>query len=119
MKRASERGARWIEQLLPGFDDLGALVARFNLRRVYYWLFLASLVRLVCGVGALVFKWLADGVLAAFWPTIVSFAPPSAGGEPVPLVAHGPLRVWGLIVAPAVGGVLSGLLVYRFAPEAA
>ena len=105
--------------ILPGFDEVGALVARFNLRRVYYWLLLASLVGLVGGIGALVFKWLADHVLAAFWPTIVSFVPPSAGGEPVSIVAHGPIRAWGLIVAPAVGGLLSGLLVYRFAPEAA
>jgi CIC family chloride channel protein len=119
MKRTSGRGTKWFEQLLPGFDDLGALVARFNLRRVYYWLLLASLVGLVGGVGALVFKWLTDHMLAAFWPTIVSFAPPSAGGEPVSIAAHGPIRVWGLIVAPAVGGLLSGLLVYRLAPEAA
>ena len=119
MKRATGRSAKWIEQLLPGFDDVGALVARFNLRRVYYWLFLASLVGFVGGVGALVFKWLADGVLAAFWPTIVSFAPPSPGGEPGPLVAHEPIRVWGLVAAPAIGGLLSGLLVYGFAPEAA
>jgi hypothetical protein len=105
MKQPSRRGARWIEQILPGFDDVGALIARFNLRRVYYWLLLASLVGLVGGIGALVFKWLADHVLAVFWPTIVSFAPPSAGGEPVSIVAHGPIRVWGvgLIVAPAAG----------------
>lgn len=119
MKQTSRRGARWIEQILPGLDDVGVLIARFNLRRVYYWLLLASLVGLVGGVGALVFKWLADHVLAVLWPTIVSFAPPSAGGEPVSIVAHGPIRVWGLIVAPAVGGLLSGLIVYRFAPEAA
>jgi CIC family chloride channel protein len=118
-KQPSRRGARWIEQILPGFDEVGALVARFNLRRVYYWLLLASLVGLVGGIGALVFKWLADHVLAVFWPTIVSFAPPSAGGEPVSIVTSGPIRVWGLIVAPAVGGLLSGLIVYRFAPEAA
>lgn len=119
MKQSSRRGARWIEQILPGFEDVGAVIARFNLRRVYYWLLLASLVGLVGGIGALVFKWLADHVLAVFWPMIVSFAPPSAGGEPVSIVAPGPIRLWGLIVAPAVGGLLSGFIVYRFAPEAA
>jgi hypothetical protein len=69
-KRASGRRVKWLDQLLPGFDDVGALVARFNLRRVYYWLLLASPVGIVGGVGALVFKWLADGVLAVIWPTI-------------------------------------------------
>jgi CIC family chloride channel protein len=102
-----------------GFDDVGALVARFNLRRVYDWLLLATLVGVVGGVGALVFKWLADHMLVVFWSTIVSFAPASPGGEPLSFDAGGPLRVWGLIVAPALGGLLSGFVVYRFAPEAA
>ena len=119
MARSSGRGGKRFEQLLPGLDEVAALVERFNLRRVYYWLLLASLVGVVGGVGALIFKWLADHALELFWSTIVSFMPPSAGGEPVSAVADGPIRVWGLVVAPAIGGLLSALLVYRFAPEAA
>ena len=107
------------EDLIPGLDDVGALVERFNLRRVYYWLLLASLVGVVGGVGALGFKWLTDHVLAVFWPTLVHFVPPPPGGEPSRLVADGNVRIWGLIVTPAIGGFLSALLVYRFAPEAA
>jgi CIC family chloride channel protein len=117
MERAPRRRGKpfaW----LP-FQDLGALVESFNLRRVYYWLLLASLVGLVAGLGALSFKWLTDEVMSVFWPRLVSFVPPSPGGEPSSLVAHGPIRVWGLVVAPMIGGVLSAVLVYRFAPEAA
>jgi CIC family chloride channel protein len=73
----------------------------------------------VGGVGALLFKWLTDAVLGVVWPTLVSFAPPGAGGEPVGFTVDGEIRVWGLVVAPMLGGVLSALLVYRFAPEAA
>jgi chloride channel protein, CIC family len=103
---------------LPALD-IGKLVERFNLRRVYSWLLLASLVGLVGGLGALGFKWLTDQSLALFWPTFVDFAPGTAGGEPSELVVHGSVRAWGLIVAPALGGLCSALLVYRFAPEAA
>ncbi|HEY6177354.1 MAG TPA: hypothetical protein VIX73_23015, partial [Kofleriaceae bacterium] len=77
MARSPERGARRFEQRLPGLEEVGALVERFNLRRVYYWLLLASLVGVVGGVGALVFKWLADHALAVFWSTFVSFIPAS------------------------------------------
>jgi CIC family chloride channel protein len=108
-----------LDQLIPDFEDLGELLERFNLRRVYYWLFLASLVGIVGGVGALTFKWLADHVLGVFFEHLVSFAPGSPGGEPNGVTAAGPLRMWGLVLAPAIGGLLSALLVFTFAPDAA
>jgi chloride channel protein, CIC family len=119
MARAPRRRGKRFDQLLPDFEDVGELVERFNLRRVYYWLFLASLVGIVGGVGALGFKWLADQVLALFWGHIVSLAPGAPGGEPVEVTTHGELRLWGLVAAPAIGGLLSAFLVYRFAPDAA
>jgi chloride channel protein, CIC family len=119
MARAPWSPVRRLEQLIPDFDDLGVLLERFNLRRVYYWLFLASLVGLAGGIGALAFKWLADHVLGIAWGELIGFAPPSPGGEPNGVVASGPLREWGLIAAPAIGGLLSALVVFRFAPDAA
>lgn len=95
------------------------LFERFNLRRVYYWLGLASAVGVVGGLGALAFKWLTDEAIAAFWPHLIGIAPATPGGEPSDLVSPGSLHLWGLLLAPAIGGVLSGFLVYRFAPEAA
>jgi CIC family chloride channel protein len=58
-------------------------------------------------------------VLALFWGHIVSLAPGAPGGEPVEVTTHGELRLWGLVAAPAIGGLLSAFLVYRFAPDAA
>jgi len=103
----------------PGFTDLVGLVERFNLKRVYYWLGLASAVGLVGGLGAVAFKWLTDEAISAFWPPLIGVAPEHAGGEPSSLAASGSLHMWGLIVAPVIGGLASGFLVYRFAPEAA
>ncbi len=119
MARAPWRRVKRLEQLIPDIDDVGELLERFNLRRVYYWLGLASLVGLVGGLGALLFKWLADHVLLLFFQHIVSFAPASPGGEPLTVPVDGPIRLWGLVLAPALGGLLSALLVYRFAPDAA
>jgi CIC family chloride channel protein len=119
MSRARWRRVKRLDQLIPDVEDVNELLERFNLRRVYYWLLLASLVGAVGGVGALAFKWLADHVFGFFWGTIVSFAPPPPGGEKTLVIVHGALRTWGVVVAPAVGGLLSALLVYRFAPDAA
>jgi chloride channel protein, CIC family len=119
MARAPWRRVKRLDQLLPDFEDVGELLERFNLRRVYYWVFLASLVGVAGGLGALTFKWLADHMLGVFWGHLVSFAPAAPGGEPNGVTAAGPLRMWGLIAAPALGGLLSALLVYRFAPDAA
>jgi CIC family chloride channel protein len=99
--------------------DFAALAERFNLRRVYYWLGLASAVGVVGGLGALGFKWLTDQVQAFLWPSLVGFTPHTAGGEPAVAIVDGPLHWWGLLLAPALGGLASALLVFRFAPEAA
>ena len=119
MARAPWRRVKSLDQLLPDFEDVTKLIERFNLRRVYYWVFLASLVGVAGGLGALSFKWLTDHVLSVFWGELVSFAPAAPGGEPNGVVATGSLRLWAVVVAPALGGLLSALLVYRFAPDAA
>lgn len=41
-----------------------------------------------------------------------------AGEHLVPLVSSTPLRLWLLCLMPAIGGLVSGLLVYTWAPEA-
>ncbi|MEO8548757.1 MAG: chloride channel protein, partial [Kofleriaceae bacterium] len=110
---------RRFDELLGALGDPGAVAEKFNLRRVYQWLMLATLVGAVGGLGALGFKWLADHVVSVMWGSVISFTPPAPGGEPSPVVASSPIHLWGLIVAPALGGFASALLVYRFAPEAA
>jgi len=100
-------------------NGLQDVVDRFNLRHVWYWLGLSSLVGLVGGLGALAFKWLTEQGTRLFWGLIVGFGPGSAGGEPssYPILGSSPW-IPGLILAPALGGLASAFLVFRFAPEA-
>lgn len=112
------RFSRRFEDLIAGFGEVGDIVERLNLRRVYYWLGLSGLVGVVSGVGAIVFRQLTDRGIAFFWGNLIGVIPAAAGGEPISAHAHGPLRIWMLCLVPAVGGLFSALLVYRFAPEA-
>ena len=83
---------------------------------------LAALVGIVAGLGAIVFyvatrvvEHYALGVVAGYYPE------PRPGGEAtlswLPVAAH-PFFPWLLLVIPAIGGLISGVLVFTFAPEA-
>ncbi|HEX4131022.1 MAG TPA: chloride channel protein [Pirellulales bacterium] len=81
---------------------------------------LALVVGVVAGVGAIVFFVGMDWVFHETLEAWAGYRPHHPGGEPPLFVAHDehPLRPWLLAVIPALGGLLSGLLVYTVAPEA-
>jgi CIC family chloride channel protein len=83
---------------------------------------LAMLVGLVAGLGGILFYAATRGVehyalgeLAGYHPAVRP-----AGEKDVPGLAawHQPFRPWLLLIIPTIGGLLSGWLVYTFAPEA-
>jgi CIC family chloride channel protein len=104
---------RWF----PEFWELG----RRRLRPQARQLALALLVGVIAGLGAIAFhsaclvvSHYALGRVAGYWPA-------GPGGEaklPGLVDAGGGLTPWLLLVVPAVGGLLSGALVYTLAPEA-
>ena len=83
------------------------------------WMFYSLLIGLVAGLGAAAFffslEWLKYFVLdyLAGYPME---AP--AGEQLVHGMPHGTPTRWILFLAPAVGGLISGLIVYAWAPEA-
>ncbi|RJP15281.1 MAG: chloride channel protein [Candidatus Abyssobacteria bacterium SURF_5] len=88
-------------------------------RKLGRLLMLCGLVGVVSGIGAIAFVWALEltkhyalGVLAGFSPAI-----PSGELQLFPEPAT-PFRRWLLFFIPALGGILSGLIVYLFAPEA-
>lgn len=90
-----------------------------NLRAVGRWFVYASIVGCVAGLGAIVFNFLCQAGLHYFLDTLAGFRPPQPGGEGGILRATAtPFRPWMLLVVPAVGGLLAGLIIFRWAPEA-
>jgi CIC family chloride channel protein len=81
------------------------------------------LVGIVAGLGATLFYILLTATTAALLGHACHFVPPETRGEPSPFAAwltavpHSPIR-WLLVLMPALGGLVSGLLVFTCAPEA-
>ncbi|WP_025322162.1 chloride channel protein [Deferrisoma camini] len=98
---------------------LRALPKRLTLPTLGRWVALSALVGVVAGAGAIVFYYATNYAGAFFLRDLAGYVPPEEG------VAHGP-RVdslamsfrWFLAFIPALGGLVSGWLVYTFAPEA-
>ena len=83
------------------------------------WMFYSLLIGLVAGLGAAVFfvslEWLKYFVL----DYLAGFPMEAPAGERlVHGMPHGTPKAWVLFMVPAVGGLISGLLVYSWAPEA-
>ncbi|MBN2474748.1 MAG: chloride channel protein [Pirellulales bacterium] len=78
----------------------------------------SGFVGVVAGLGAAAFFWglqrlqhLALGQWMGYWP-------PGAGSEPATHALQLPEQWWPVLLIPVLGGLVCGVLVYTFAPEA-
>ena len=80
---------------------------------------LGMVIGLVAGLAALVFNVACGAVGHVFLDTVAGYRPAVPHGEHE-LFEHtaAPFRPWLLPICAAVGGILSGWIVWRFAPEA-
>jgi CIC family chloride channel protein len=105
---------------LPTLEDLTAFTRLFELRTASRWVGLGLVVGIVSGLGAAAFylgmNWIRSLVFDS-WAHLEMLDPQ---GEHR-LFYHpvtGALRWWVVLLAPALGGLFSGLVVFHFAPEA-
>ena len=85
----------------------------------YRLLLLSFLIGIVAGLGALAFNWLLDLSHGIFLTGLADYHPPglaSEGGNPEP--RFGPHTRLLIPLVTTLGGLLAGLLVFTFAPEA-
>ena len=83
------------------------------------WLVLGILIGAVAGLAAVVFVNALDLATHLLLGAIGGYAPPSPANEGGILAAGNVSRAWALPLIVGFGGLVSALLVYRFAPEAA
>lgn len=81
------------------------------------WLVIAILIGIVVGVGSIVFYLAINGVTWLMLGKGAGYIPPAPGGEGQTIVT--PItRRWMIPIICTLGGLLSGLLVFKLAPEA-
>ena len=101
-----------LERFTSQFEDL-------ELQVVGRVLALSSLVGVVAGLGAIAFQMMCQAVQYLLLARLVGYEQPGPAGEHALFPAvHGVLHPWLLPIVPALGGLLTGVLVQRFAPEA-
>jgi CIC family chloride channel protein len=83
------------------------------------WMFYFVLIGVIAGLGSIVFQYFCQVGLHVFMDMMAGYRPPQPAGEPhlfQPTTT--PFNRWMLLFLPALGGIISGWLVYTFAPEA-
>jgi len=86
-------------------------------------LLLYVLVGFVAGCGAVAFFWMLESSRYVCMDYLAHYSPAQAGYEqhvttPVAAAADQPIRRWALLIIPAIGGLISGVIVFTLAPEA-
>ena len=102
---------RWLRRALPtgsGFENQGYLTK---------WLFISTAIGIVAGLGAIAFMFAIGFVTQVTLGRIVGYLPPSPVGEGSTGL-QSMARPWLLPLVTALGGLLSGVIVFSLAPEA-
>lgn len=87
-----------------------------RLKRIWRGTFLGIVIGIVSGLGAIVFNFLLQTGTQFFTKDIISYL--SSGHNSAYTILDFPLERWMMLWIPALGGLISGLLVFSFAPEA-
>ncbi len=83
------------------------------------WTFYFVVIGIISGLGAVIFHYLCHVGIHYFMDMIAGYRPPSPAGEHHLFTPTArPFNRWVLLLLPAAGGLVSGWLVYTFAPEA-
>lgn len=111
MQAKGWRVPSWMRRAIPsgsGFES-----QRYLLK----WLFLSTAIGIVAGLGAVAFYLSIQYGTDFFLGTLVGYHPPAPVGEGEPTLL--PMeRPWLLPFVTALGGLISGLIVFNLAPEA-
>ena len=99
----------------------GSIVTRINrvIQQGYLakWVVVGVLIGIIAGVGAVAFYFAIQAVNGLVLGGITGFYPPNPAGEGAASVSVNP-NYYLIPVSTIVGGLIAGVIVYRFAPEA-
>jgi len=109
----------WITKKKRRPDGKAAGGDSFDFAHAGKWAVYFFAIGIIAGLGSIVFHWLCQVGVHFFLDLMAGYRPPSPAGEHHLFPqSDNPLNRWVLLLLPAAGGVVSGWLVYTFAPEA-
>ncbi len=103
--------------------DTGLRRIRRRLRTASYlrkWVVLGAIIGVVGGIGAILFFTALELATHLFLGVLAGYVPPSPvgeGGAPITDILSSP-RAWAIPLIVGLGGLISGFIVFRWAPEA-
>ncbi len=106
-----------ISSLWPDQETLRR--GRVRISTAWQWFSHYILIGIIAGLGAIAFQYLCQAGSYLFLDLIAGYRPPAPFGEtPLFEYTETPFNRWMLLILPAFGGILSGILIHAFAPEA-
>lgn len=100
-------------------NRLRSLLLSLDLRQAGRWVVYGIVVGVVSGLGAALFFWLLEGASHLFLGRLAGHDVASPAGDRLFAAESGlPFHPWIFFVLPIAGGLVAGLLVWAFAPEA-
>lgn len=98
---------------------LREMVVNFDLKSSGKWFLLSAAIGIVAGLGAIAFQLASQTVLHFTLAQIAGYSPREPAGEHAFFERQQqPLSPWLIVAVMAGGGLVSGVIVYTFAPEA-
>ena len=108
-------GASFLKQFQT--SDPGEISSRIS--RAGKWSFYFLVIGIIAGLGSIVFHYLCLLGMHWFMDFMAGYVPPGPAGEHHLWPPTGrPFNRYILLILPALGGIVSGWIVYTFAPEA-
>ncbi|MBS0264458.1 MAG: chloride channel protein [Planctomycetes bacterium] len=102
----------WFNRLRESIFDIG-------MKTSAKWFVLSAVIGVVAGLGGVVFQLASQAVLHFTLVSVAHYAPQEPAGEHAHFEHQtGELSPWLVVAVMAAGGLLSGIIVYTFAPEA-
>ena len=112
---SGKRGVDWIAPV----KWVPALSKTLGKHKFFRWLVYGALVGALSGLMACIIFFLLEWTKFFALEYLAGYAVAKPAGEHlVPFAATTSLHLWLLVLLPAIGGLLSGLIVYTWAPEA-